>query len=119
MDRAESRPPRSRASRAKWIVGTSAVAASVVLTGVVAAAGSGADDPDPDPDVPTTTVDTYVPPAWPPPGAPSLGDTGVGWPRDPYQDTDADDDDWSNGDGGGDLAPAIPSPAPDTSSHGS
>lgn len=115
MDPADRTPPRPRAARAKWVVGTSAVAATLLLTGVVAAQGSADDDPTSD-DAPSTEAG---PSPWLPRPAPAVGDPGDGRPGDhPYDDeADEDDDDWSGG--GGTLVPTPPSGSADTSSHGS
>ena len=115
MDRADKAPPRQRAARAKWVVGTSAVAASLLLTGAVAAQGSADDDSTSD-DTPSTETG---PSPWLPRSAPAVGGPGDWWPGDhPYggDEADEDDDGWS---GGGSLVPSAPSGSADTSSHGS
>jgi hypothetical protein len=109
-------PPRARAARAKWVVGTSAVAATLLLTGVVAAQGSADDDPTSD----ETTSTPAGPSPWLPPSAPAVGGPGDWWPGDhAFGDDEADGgDDWSTDDGGS-LVPTAPSGSADTSSHGS
>ena len=114
MDPVDSGSRRSRADRAKWIVGTSAVAATLLLTGVVAAQGSA--DEDPATDEAGTTAEGSSPSSWLPRWGPAAGGTGDLRPGE--VDEHADDDDWSS-DGGGDLVPSAPSGSADTSSHSS
>lgn len=96
--------PRHPAGRARWVVGASAAAAGVVLTGVVAThasahTDSGSDDP-----------------------AVTAADPGVFLPDGrPHDDDRGDDRGYSTPDNGSSDSPVLapPGPAPVTSSHGS